>query len=134
VETSAKHTERASRVNQPERELPQGHAIAYVDTQEQVEAILTILKQAGFDRERFLVLHGEEGIELVQQEDRKFYFGDGEDSLLDHALQELKGGNYLLSIGVEDRNEALRVLKLAEPAGARRFSYFGTWINERMTK
>jgi hypothetical protein len=117
-----------------ELELPQGHAIAYVDTQEQVDKIVEILKQAGFEEDRLLVLHGEEGIELVHQEDRKFYFGDGEDSLLDHALQELEDGNYLLGIEVADRDEALRVLQLAEPAGARRFSYFGTWINERMTK
>lgn len=120
--------------DRPELELPQGNAIAYVDTQEQVDQILDILKRAGFEEDRLLVLHGDEGIELVQQEDRKFYFGDGEDSLLDHALQELADGNYLLGIEVEDREEALRVLRLAEPAGARRFSYFGTWINERMTK
>lgn len=117
-----------------ELELPQGHAIAYVDTQEQVDKIVGILKQAGFDQDRLIVLHGQEGIDLVHQDDRKFYFGDGEDTLLDHALQELENGNYLLGIEVEDRDEALHVLHLAEPAGARRFSYFGTWINERLTK
>jgi hypothetical protein len=120
--------------DQPELELPQGHAIAYVDTQEQVDTILDILRQAGFDEDRLTVLHGQAGIDLVHQEDRKFYFGDGEDSLLDHALQELEAGNFLLGVQVEDRDGALRVLQLAEPAGARRFSYFGTWINERMTK
>ena len=119
--------------DQPALELPEGHAIAYVDTQEQVDKIIEILTGAGFDNDRLIILHGAEGIELIHQEDRKFYFGDGEDSLLDHAVQELTAGNFLLGVQVEDRDEALRVLQLAEPVGARRFSYYGTWINEQMT-
>jgi len=114
----------------PELQLPQGQAIGYVDTQAQLDAIVAVLKADGYQESQLLLLKGKEGLALLHQEDRKFFFGDGEDAMLGHAEQELADGHFLLSIDVEGRDEALRIFQLTEPLGARRFSYFGTWINE----
>ena len=63
-----------------------------------------------------------------------FFFGDGEDAIMEFALKELRAGHYAVGVEVKDRASALRVANLTEPLGAHSFSYFGTWVNERLTR
>ena len=44
-----------------------------------------------------------------------------------------KRDTYALCIEANDRAAALRAASLAEPLGAHSFSYFGIWVNERLT-
>jgi hypothetical protein len=79
-------------------------------------------------------LHGEEGIELLSRQKEAFNFGDGEDALVDFSLRELRAGHYAIGVDAKDRAGALQVASISEPFGAHSFSYFGTWVNERLTR
>ena len=81
-----------------------------------------------------MALRGEEGIEMLKRLQKSFNFGDGEDAIVEFSIQELRVGHYALGIEVEDRANALRVVELTEPLGAHSFGYFGTWVNQRLTR
>ena len=117
-----------------ELSLPQdGHVIGFVDTKPQLDEISAALKQAGYQASQIVVLSGKDGQELLERDDNKFYFGDGEDDVLDQALGEIVAGHFVLAVDVKDQAAAAQVAQIGEPLGGRRFSYFGTWINERLT-
>jgi hypothetical protein len=63
-----------------------------------------------------------------------FNFGDGEDAIVDFSIKELQAGHYALCIEANDREAALQAVSLAEPLGGHSFSYFGVWMNERLTR
>ena len=112
---------------------PKGHTIGFVDTKEQFKEVTIALHSAGYPDACIIVLHLEDGIEMLTRLQKKFFFGDGEDAIIKFALQELRLGHYGLGIEVKDRASALQVISLTEPLGAHSFSYFGTWVNERLT-
>ncbi len=112
---------------------PEGHTIGFVDTKEQFDAVTMALRSAGHVDATIIALHLEDGIEMLNRLQKKFFFGDGEDAIIKFALKELRLGHYGLGIEVKDRESALEVVSLTEPLGAHSFSYFGTWVNERLT-
>ena len=116
-----------------ELSAPSGQAIGFVDTKEQFDAVTQALKSAGHADSKIIVLHGGDDVEMLQSLQKSFYFGDGEDAMMEFSSKELRAGHYALGIGVEDRAGALRVANLSEPLGAHSFSYFGIWVNERLT-
>jgi hypothetical protein len=113
---------------------PEGQAIGFVDTKEQFDAVTQALKAAGFTDSSIIALQGADGIEMLQRLQTKFNFGDGEDAVMEYSIKELRAGHYALGINADDRAGALRIASLAEPLGAHSFSYFGTWVNERLTR
>jgi hypothetical protein len=113
---------------------PEGQAIGFVDTKEQFDAVTQALKAAGYDDSKIIALQGEEGIGMLERLQTTFNFGDGEDAIIETSIKELQAGHYALGIAVNDRADALRVANLSEPLGAHSFSYFGTWVNERLTR
>jgi hypothetical protein len=113
---------------------PEGQAIGFVDTKEQFDAVTQALKAAGFADSRIIALQGADGIEMLQRLQKSFNFGDGEDAIVEFAINELRAGHYALNIQADDRADALRAATLSEPLGAHSFSYFGTWVNERLTR
>jgi len=112
---------------------PEGHAIGFVDTQEQFDAVTIALRSAGYPDTSIIALYQEDGIEMLKRLQKKFFFGDGEDALIQFSLKELRAGHFGLGIEVKDRESALEVISLTEPLGAHSFSYFGSWVNERLT-
>jgi hypothetical protein len=113
---------------------PEGRAIGFVDTKEEFEAVTHALTVAGYGDSKVIALHGEEGIVMLQRLQKGFNFGDGEDDVMEFSIQELKVGHYVLGVEVENRAGALRVIDLTTPLGAHSFGYFGTWVNERLTR
>jgi hypothetical protein len=113
---------------------PEGRAIGFVDTKEEFEAVTHALNVAGYADSKIIVLQGEEGIVMLQRLQKGFNFGDGEDDVMEFSIQELQAGHYALGVEVEDRASALRVIDLTTPLGAHSFGYFGTWVNERLTR
>jgi hypothetical protein len=113
---------------------PEMQAIGFVDTKAQFDAVTQALKAAGYADSNIIALEGDDGIEMLKRLQTKFNFGDGEDALMEFSIKELRAGHYALGIGVEDRASALRIASLSEPLGAHSFSYFGTWVNERLTR
>lgn len=113
---------------------PEGQAIGFVDTKEQFDAVTQALKAAGYADSKIIALQGDDGIEMLERLQESFNFGDGEDAIMEFSLQELRAGHYALGIEAKDRAAALRAANLSEPFGAHSFSYFGTWVNERLTR
>jgi hypothetical protein len=113
---------------------PQGQTIGFVDTKEQFNAVTKALKAAGYAEPTISALKGEAGVDMLKRMQDMFYFGDGEDALMELSIKELGAGHYLLSVRANDQEDAVRVASLSEPHGAHSFSYFGTWVNERLTR
>ena len=113
---------------------PQGHTIGFVDTKEQFDAVTQALKAAGYADSSIIALHGEDGIQMLERLQTTFNFGDGEDAGMEFSIKELRAGHFALGIEAKDRAGAVRVASLSEPLGAHSFSYFGTWVNERLTR
>lgn len=113
---------------------PEGQAIGFVDTKEQFDAVTHALKAAGYAESDIVALKGEDGIDMLERLQETFNFGDGEDVIMESSIKELRAGHYALGVKADDRDGALRVASLSEPLGAHSFSYFGTWVNERLTR
>jgi len=112
---------------------PEGQAIGFVDTKEQFAAVTQALKAAGYPDSNIIALEGDDGIAMLERLQKTFNFGDGEDAIVEFSIKELQAGHYALCIEANDRAAALRAASLAEPLGAHTFSYFGIWVNERLT-
>jgi hypothetical protein len=113
---------------------PAGQAIGFVDTKEQFDAVTKALNAAGYAESTIIALKGEDGVDMLERLQETFNFGDGEDTIMEFSIKELQEGHYALGIKADDRDDAMRVVSLAEPLGAHSFSYFGTWVNERLTR
>lgn len=113
---------------------PAGKAIGFVDSQEQFDAVTNVLEKAGYARSMLVVLRGEPGLDLLEQLQETFHFGDGEDAIMELAKKELELGHYAMGIEAKDRDDALKIIGISEPLGAHSFSYFGRWVNERLTR
>ena len=113
---------------------PEGQTIGFVDTKQQFDAVTRALKSAGYAEATISALKGECGADMLERLQQMFFFGDGEDALLELSIKELEAGHYLLSVRTKDQEDAVRLAGLAEPLGAHSFSYFGTWANERLTR
>ena len=113
---------------------PEGQAIGFVDTKEQFDAVTKALKAAGYAESSIIALKGEDGVDMLERLQETFNFGDGEDAIMEFSIKELQKGHYALGIEANDRDDAMRVASLSEPLGAHSFSYFGTWVNERLTR
>ena len=113
---------------------PAGQAIGFVDTKEQFDAVTKALKAAGYAQPNIIALKGEDGVDMLERLQKTFNFGDGEDALMEFSIRELQVGHYAIGVEAKDRDDALQVASLTEPLGAHSFSYFGTWVNERLTR
>ncbi len=113
---------------------PEMQAIGFVDTKEQFDAVTQALKAAGYAESSIIALQGADGIAMLKRLQKTFNFGDGEDTIMEFSIKELQAGHYALGIEAKDREGATRVACLSEPLGAHSFSYFGTWVNERLTR
>jgi hypothetical protein len=117
-----------------ELDRPSGQAIGFVNTKEQFAVVTKALKAAGYPEPKTIALKGEDGIDMVERLKESFNFGDGEDALMEFSIKELQAGHYAIGVEAKDRDDALQVASLSEPLGAHSFSYFGTWVNERLTR
>ena len=113
---------------------PEGQVIGFVDSKEQFNAVTHALKAAGCADSKIIALQAEDGVDMLERLQKTFNFGDGEDAIIEFSIKELRAGHYALGIEAKDRAAALRAASLLEPLGAHSFSYFGTWVNERLTR
>jgi hypothetical protein len=113
---------------------PEGQAIGFVDTKEQFDAVTQALKASGYTDSKIIALQGEDGIAMLERVRNTFNFGDGEDAIMEFSINELRAGHFAQCIDAHDREAALQAVSLAEPLGGHNFSYFGVWMNERLTR
>lgn len=114
--------------------VPEQKAIGFVDTEEQLNAITRALNDAGYSDSKIRVLHGRDGIALLERLRDVAFFGDWERAVADKGIHELQHGHYSIAVGVSDRDEAVRISDIAEAYGGHTFNYFGKWVNEQLTK
>lgn len=113
---------------------PQGHAIGFVNTQEECDSVTRTLNEAGYSDEKITVLEGKVGVALFRQMMDGTSWGETSDDLLKMGLFEIGHGRLAIIIDVASRDEALFVANLANEKGGCAFSYFGTLVDERLTK
>jgi hypothetical protein len=114
--------------------VPEEKVIGFADTAEAFEAVAAALERAGFADSKIVGMHGQDGIQLLGRLRETLFFGDWERAVADAGVAELEKGGYVFAVGVENRDEAMRVAKIATPAGAHTFNYFGPLVNEQLTK
>jgi len=113
---------------------PAGRAIGFVDAKSQCDAVTKALSAAGFAESTVFVLHGEEGIQMLERSENDFFLGDAESDVIQFGIKELSNGHFALGIEVADREAAVRATSIATQHGGHSFGYFGAWVNERLTK
>jgi hypothetical protein len=114
--------------------VPEQKTIGFVDSETQLNAITHALNEAGFPDSKIRVLHGPDGVEMLERLRDVAFFGDWERAVADKGIDELEHGHYSLAVAVGNRDEAVRVADIAEPYGGHSFNYFGKWVNEQLTK
>jgi hypothetical protein len=114
--------------------VPEGKTIGFVDTEAELQALVQALNKAGYPESKIRVLHGHDGVDLLERLRDVAFFGDWERAVAEKGIHELKHGHYSFAVAVRDRDEALRVADVVEPYGGHSVTYFGKWINEQLTK
>ena len=99
-----------------------------------IQYVASGLNEAGIPDSKIRSLHGPDGIQLLESLRQKLFFGDFERAVADFGIQQLQDGHYSLSVAIKDRDDALRVTNIAQANGGHSFTYFGTWVNEQLTK
>ncbi len=109
-----------------------GMLICVLDTPERVDNVVGELASAGFRDDELILLHGKDGIELVQRVDtEKSYFSDAPKQLFCRDTSVLSQGKYVLGIPVGGGDRAREVADLVRPHGAHGFMHFGTFVDTR---
>lgn len=114
--------------------VPELKVIGVIDSEVEFEAVNRALNAAGYADSKISVLHGQDGVDLMERLREIAFFGDFERAVADQAIKELQEGHYVLAVSVHDRDEAVRIANIAEPHGGHGFTYFGRWINEQLTQ
>ena len=106
-------------ITDPRQKLsrPAGRAIGFANTKQQFDAVALAMQAAGYPDSKIIALYGDAGIKMLERLQPSFNFGDGEDDIIEFAIQELQDGHYALATEVKDRAEALQVVAVSEPHG-----------------
>lgn len=114
---------------------PTGKVIGFLDGQAEFESFAEAMRVADYPDSKLTSLYGEDGIHLLERlKDSSFFFGDSEDDVIQFSIRELRQGHFAVSVEVADHEEAVQIARLAKPHGGHSFSYFGTWVSERLSK
>ncbi len=109
---------------------PSGRVIGAVDTKAKLDEAVSALRTAGF--EKFEVLFGPDGIELMKRLQGVFFLGDEEASVIKRNISELKQGHYIIAIHASSEG-VKQVAEIATSHGVRSLTHFGMWANSRLT-
>ena len=122
------------RDHEQEMPAPQGHAIGFVDTAAQCDKFTQALSMAGFSARTIRVLHGEDGINLLNRMMTGSLWGETAEEVFQRGLIELGNGHYVVIVECEDHDEAMVIARVATLHGGRAFNYFGLLIDEQLTR
>ena len=109
---------------------PSGRVIGAVDTKAKLDEAISALRTAGF--ERFEVLYGPDGIELMKRLQGVFFLGEEEESVIKRNISELNQGHYIIAIHASSEG-VKQVAEIAASHGVRSLTHFGMWVNTRLT-
>lgn len=113
---------------------PSGHAIGFVNTQAQCDAVTDALVDAGFPESSITVLGGDDGVHLLKRMMSGSLWGETAEDVAKQGAHELDHGHFVVVIETEDRDEAVIAANVATTKGGHGFNHFGILADERLTK
>src|SRR6476661_7612903 len=85
---------------------PAGKVIGFIDSEPQFAAFTQALQAASYPDTAVTLLHGEEGIQLLERMCKNnFFFGDSEDEVIAQSKKELALGHYAIAVDVNDHDQ-----------------------------
>jgi len=111
----------------------QGHAIGILNSLAECDAVVGALDVAGFSEARTLVFLGDDGIHLVQRMLEGSLWGETSENYLNECVAELTDGHCVVSVPVQNNNEAAAVAAIMTQFGGHGVNYFGSVIDTRLT-
>jgi len=115
--------------------LPQlrGMVIGVLDTRQDVDAAVSAIKAAGIADSEMILLHGEDGINLIERfQSRSSYFSDCPEQLFRRDKSVLAEGKYALAINVDGGEQARKLAALAKQHGGHGFVHFGMFVDTQI--
>ncbi len=112
--------------------LPQlrGMLIGVLDTRQELDAAVAAINAAGVPSSEMVLLHGEDGINLVERfQDGSSYFSDAPEKLFRRDKSVLAAGKYVLAISVKGSEQARELVELAKQHGGHGFAHFGMFVD-----
>lgn len=107
-----------------------GMLIGVLDTRQGVDAAVSAINAAGIPNSEMILLHGEDGINLIERfQNGSFYFSDGPGKLFRRDQLVLDSGKYVLAIRVNGGEQARQVAALAQQHGGYGFAHFGMFVD-----
>lgn len=116
------------------QELPPlgGLLICVLDDREQVDRAAGELNKAGYPNDKLILLHGEDGFNLVHRAEAAVdYFSDAPQQLFCRDKSVLSEGRYALAVPVGNGKKAREVAALIRPHGAHGFMHFGMFVDTK---
>jgi len=113
---------------------PSGHAIGFVNSRGECDAVTQALIDGGFPESAILVLSGDDGVHLLKRMMGGSLWGETAEDVVKEGVVELTHGHFVLVISTKDRNEAMIAANLATRYGGHGFNHFGVLADERLTK
>jgi hypothetical protein len=114
------------------QELPQfrGLLIGVLDSREDVDATVAAINKAGVPDSEMLLLHGQDGVHLVERfHHGAHFFGDCPDQLFRRDTSVLADGKYVLGIKVKEGDQARKLAAIAKEHGGHGFAHFGMFVD-----
>ena len=113
---------------------PQGHAIGFVDTQSDCNAVIHALTSAGYPESSITTLCGDDGIQLMKRMMGSSLWGETAEEVMKQGVIEISHGHFALIVETKDRDAAMDVANVSLPHGAHGFHHFGVLADERLTR
>jgi hypothetical protein len=114
-------------------QAPTGHVIGFVDTHDGCDAVTRALIGSGISNERIIVLHGQDGRELLDRMMDGFLWGEEAEQVMREGERELLAKHFVLCVEAKERDEGLQIAKVAESQGGHGFTHFGSVADVRLT-
>lgn len=114
------------------QDLPQlrGMLIGVLDTRQEVDAAVAAINAAGIPISDMLLLHGEDGINLVERfQAGASFFSDCPERLFRRDRSVLAEGKYTLGIKVNGGDQARELAAVAKQHGGYGFAHFGMFVD-----
>jgi hypothetical protein len=107
-----------------------GLLIGVLDTRAQIDAAVSALHGAGIPDSDLILLHGQNGINLIQRSTKgHWYLSDLPAELIDRDKSVLAEGRYVLGIKVPNGSRAREISALMKEHGGHGFMHFGMFVD-----
>ena len=111
-----------------------GHVIGFADARVDCAAMKPALNQVGVADTAIAVLHGEDGVQRLEDLMGDSQWGESAEEVLKQGTIELRDGGNVVIVEVQNADEATAVAAIATQCGIRSIYHFGTLVDTRLTQ